>query len=66
MFSQAKTSIASRLEALDRDERGVAATEYIVIFSLVSFAALTALLGTAVYVKAYRDFMVWWLAHPAV
>ncbi len=58
--------LASRLRDLDDDERGVAMTEYIIIFSLVSFGATVALMGSAAYVKAYRDFMVWWLAHPAV
>ena len=60
------TTLASRLRQLDGDENGVAMTEYVIIFSLVSFGATIALLSTAVYVKAYRDFMVWWLAHPAV
>lgn len=41
-------------------------TEYIIVFSLISFGATIALLGTAVYIKAYRDFLVWWLGHPAV
>lgn len=58
--------LASRIEELDADESGVAATEYILVFSLVTFTATIALLGTAAYVKAYRDFLVWWLAHPAV
>ena len=66
MISNAWTSLKSRLSSLDRDESGVAMTEYVIIFSLVSFGAMLALLSTAVYVKAYRDFMVWWLAHPAV
>ena len=59
-------AVASRLRDLDEDQRGVAMTEYIIIFSLVTFGAAVALMGTAAYVKAYRDFMVWWLAHPAV
>lgn len=54
------------LEAFHRDESGVAMTEYIIVFSLISFGATLALLATAAYVKAYRDFLVWWLAHPAV
>jgi len=49
-----------------QDESGVAMTEYIIVFSLVSLGATISLIGCAVYVKAYRDFLVWWLAHPAV
>lgn len=64
--SNVLTSLGSRLKSFDRDQRGVAMTEYIMIFCLISFGALVALLSTAAYVKAYRDFMVWWLAHPAV
>lgn len=60
------TFLRSRLESLHRDHSGVASTEYILIFTLVSFGAMIALLSTAAYVKAYRDFMVWWLAHPAI
>ena len=48
------------------DEDGVAMTEYIIVFTLVSFGATLSLLGVAVYVKGYRDFLVWWLSHPAV
>ncbi len=48
------------------DEAGVAMTEYIIVFSLISFGATISLLSCAVYVKGYRDFLVWWLAHPAV
>lgn len=48
------------------DESGVAMTEYIIVFSLVSLGATISLIGCAVYVKGYRDFLVWWLAHPAV
>ncbi len=51
---------------LHRDESGVAMTEYIIVFSLISFGATLALIATATYVKAYRDFLVWWLSHPAV
>ena len=58
--------LRSRIELFDGDESGVATTEYILVFSLVSFGATLALLSTAAYVKAYRDFLVWWLAHPAV
>jgi Flp pilus assembly pilin Flp len=48
------------------DESGVAMTEYIIIFSLIALGSTIALLSTAVYVKGYRDFLVWWLSHPAV
>jgi len=54
------------LHRLHADEDGVAMTEYIMVFTLISFGATLALLGTAVYVKGYRDFLVWWLSHPAV
>ncbi len=60
------SKLARRLRALDDDQRGVATTEYIIVFSLVSFGATISLMSTAAFVKAYRDFMVWWLAHPAV
>ena len=58
--------IGSALRAFHEDEQGVATTEYIIVFSLVSFGATLALIGVAVYVKGYRDFLLWWLAHPAV
>lgn len=48
------------------EEDGVAMTEYIMVFSLISFGATLALLAVSIYVKGYRDFLVWWLAHPAV
>lgn len=54
------------LQRFHDDEAGVAMTEYIMVFTLISFGATIALLGTAVYVKGYRDFLVWWLSHPAV
>lgn len=41
-------------------------TEYIMVFTLISFGATLSLLSCAVYVKGYRDFLVWWLSHPAV
>lgn len=65
-ISDVPQQIKSRIQQLDRDEEGVAATEYIIIFALVSFVATIALFSSAVFVKAYRDFMIWWLAHPAV
>lgn len=60
------TTLRTRIEALHNDERGVASTEYIIIFSLITFGATLALMSTSAFVKAYRDFLVWWLAHPAV
>ena len=54
------------LRAFHEDESGVAATEYITVFTLLSFGATLAMIMTTTYVKAYRDFMVWWYAHPAI
>jgi Flp pilus assembly pilin Flp len=51
---------------LHRDESGVAATEYIIVFTLITFGATLAVIATAAFVKAYRDFLVWWFAHPAI
>lgn len=61
-----KGTLVDTLTRLHGDESGVAYTEYLIIFSLISIGATIALISTAVYVKAYRDFLVWWLAHPAV
>ena len=64
---QNRLSAGQRLLAIfHEDESGVAATEYIIVFTLISFGAVIALLATAAYVKAYRDFLVWWFAHPAI
>jgi Flp pilus assembly pilin Flp len=60
------SNISARLQQFHREEDGVAATEYILVFSLITFWSAVALMSTAAYVKAYRDFLVWWLAHPAV
>jgi len=67
------TSIRSRrgwlrdgVRRLHDEELGVAATEYIIVFSMITFGATLALLATASFVKAYRDFLVWWFAHPAI
>lgn len=60
------TSLLRRLAEFHGDEDGVAMTEYVLIFSLITFGGAMALIATAAYVKAYRDFLVWWLAHPAV
>lgn len=54
------------LQRFHAEEDGVAMTEYIMVFTLISFGATLALISVAVYVKGYRDFLVWWLAHPAV
>lgn len=54
------------MSRLNEDEAGVAYTEYIIVFSAISIGSTVALLATAAYVKGYRDFLVWWLAHPAV
>jgi len=61
-FEALKTAFAN----FHQDDSGVAMTEYIIVFTLISFGATIALLATAVYIKAYRDFLVWWLGHPAV
>ena len=60
------TSLEARLRKLDEDDRGVAYTEYIIVFTLMTFGGFISLMSTAAFVKAYRDFMMWWLAHPAV
>ena len=62
----ALNQLKAQLEKLHRDEGGIAMTEYIIVFSSVSFGATVALIGVSVYVKAYRDFLVWWLTHPAI
>lgn len=54
------------LQRLHAEEDGVAMTEYIMVFTLISFGATLALISVSIYVKGYRDFLVWWLAHPAV
>lgn len=59
-------SARSLLQRLHSEEDGVAMTEYIMVFTLISFGATIALISVSVYVKGYRDFLVWWLAHPAV
>lgn len=59
-------SVRKFLHRLHGEESGVAATEYIIVFTLITFGATLAVLATASFVKAYRDFLVWWFAHPAV
>jgi Flp pilus assembly pilin Flp len=66
MFQQALDITRKRLKMLHSEESGVAMTEYIIVFTSVSFGATVALISVASYVKGYRDFMVWWLTHPAV
>lgn len=66
MFRKALDITRKRLEMLHSEESGIAMTEYIIVFSSVSFGATVALISVASYVKGYRDFMVWWLTHPAV
>lgn len=62
----APRGLGDLLRQFHADEGAVAYTEYLIVFILVTIGATIALLGTAAYVKAYRDFLVWWLAHPAV
>lgn len=59
-------ALADVLRAFHRDQSGVAMTEYIMVFTLISFGATVGLFASAAYVKAYRDFMVWFLGLPAV
>jgi Flp pilus assembly pilin Flp len=62
----APNRLLDALERFHQDDSGVAMTEYIIIFTLISFGSTVALLATAAYIKAYRDFLVWWLGHPLV
>jgi Flp pilus assembly pilin Flp len=54
------------IERFHADESGVAMTEYIIVFTLMSLGATIALIAVTVWIKGYRDFMVWWLGHPLV
>jgi len=63
---RAPRGLFAALDRFHQDESGVAMTEYIIIFTLISFGSTVALLGTAAYIKGYRDFLVWWLGHPVV
>ncbi|QDG51940.1 hypothetical protein FIV42_14690 [Persicimonas caeni] len=65
-LQRVRQTVVDALDSFHRDDSGVAMTEYIIVFTLISFGATIALIGTAAYIKAYRDFMVWWLGHPAV
>jgi Flp pilus assembly pilin Flp len=62
----AQSLVPQPIQKLHGDESGIAATEYIIVFTLITVGATMALIGTAAYVKAYRDFTLWWFAHPAV
>jgi hypothetical protein len=64
--NQTLTFLKRAALALHEDEGGVAMTEYIIVFSAITFGATLALISVAAYVKAYRDFLVWWMTHPAV
>ena len=64
--SEQRGRLMALLNAFHEDEDAIAMTEYIIVFSLISIGATISLISVAYYVKAYRDFMVWWLSHPAV
>jgi Flp pilus assembly pilin Flp len=55
-----------QLKRFHEDEDGVAMTEYVIVLSTISITSAISLLSVSYYVKAYRDFLVWWLTHPAV
>ena len=63
---RARQAVVDALARFHDDDSGVAMTEYIIVFTLISFGATVALIATAAFIKGYRDFMVWWLGHPAV
>lgn len=64
--TEMRAHIVQALANFHREESGVAATEYIIVFSLVSLICTISILNATFYVKGYRDFMIYWLAHPAV
>ena len=66
MLNTDNIAIVNLLRAFHQNEEGVAATEYIIVFSLISFFCTLAIFGSAYYVKGYRDFLLYWLSHPAV
>lgn len=66
MMQKMIDTLRSRASLLHNEESGIAMTEYIIVFASVSFGATLALISVAAYVKGYRDFMVWWLTHPAI
>lgn len=63
---RARQKVVDAIARFHEDDSGVAMTEYIIVFTLISFGATIALIATAAFIKGYRDFMVWWLGHPAV
>ena len=69
MYQEAKNMWSKGKELVRRfheDEEGVAMTEYIIVFSLITIGSTIALIGTGYYIKGYRDFMVFWMSSPAV
>jgi Flp pilus assembly pilin Flp len=58
--------LRAHLERFHADESGVAMTEYIIVFSLLSLGATISLIIVTAFIKGYRDFLVWWLGHPMV
>ncbi|MGM0557698.1 MAG: Flp family type IVb pilin [Myxococcota bacterium] len=63
---RASSRLRDLLERFHADESGVAMTEYIIIFSLLSLGSTISLIVVTTYIKGYRDFLVWWLGHPMV
>lgn len=63
---QTPSLMAKALTDFHHEEEGVASTEYIIVFALMSFGVTIATLASAYYIKGYRDFMLYWLSHPAV
>ena len=63
---QTPSLIAKSILDFHNEEEGVASTEYIIVFSLMTVGASIATLASAYYIKGYRDFMLYWLSHPAV
>lgn len=60
------TNAWEQLKRFHEDEDGVAMTEYVIVLSTISITSALSILSVSYYVKAYRDFLVWWLTHPAV
>jgi Flp pilus assembly pilin Flp len=55
-----------QLRRFHEDEGGVAMTEYVIVLSTVVISSTISLIAVSYNVKAYRDFLIWWLTHPAV
>ena len=66
MMSKWTARTWEHLKRIHEDEGGVAMTEYVIVLTVIVIGAAVSLLGVSYYVKAYRDFLVWWLTHPAV